>query len=368
MAGRNGVLGRANGWLHRHFLWLLVGAYLLAAVWPWAGSAIRHTTVLDTGMAGTISLPMVLLAFLLFHAGLAADATDLAGVVRRPVALLAGVAATVAVPLAVVAGLAAVLGWRHDPDEARCLIAGLGIVAAMPVAGSSAAWSQHAGGSAALSLGLVVASTVLSPLTTPLALAAVGPLNADGNTPGLLGPGTVTFLVVSVVIPSVAGMVLRRLIGPKVVSCVQPGLKAAGTLVLLVLCYANATASLPSVAAAPDWDYLALVVAAVGVLCGSGFAAGWAVARLVGAGDSQRRSLVFGLGMTNNGTGLVMAGAALSGVPAAILPVLAYNLVQHLFAGAVSRRLASECCEHASATTGTPASTLGAEYTPLTRA
>ncbi|MBY0515012.1 MAG: hypothetical protein K2P78_14060, partial [Gemmataceae bacterium] len=85
-----------------------------------------------------------------------------------------------------------------------------------------------------------------------------------------------------------------------------------------------------------------LAVVAAGVLCGSGFAAGWAVARLVGAGGSQRRSLVFGLGMTNNGTGLVMAGAALSGVPAAILPVLTYNLVQHLFAGAVSRRLAAE--------------------------
>jgi BASS family bile acid:Na+ symporter len=339
MVGRNGVLGRANGWLHGHFLSLLVGTYLLAAVWPWAGAAIRHTVVQDTGVAGTISLPMVFLAFLLFNAGLAADATDLGGVVRRPVALLAGVAATVTVPVAVVAGLAAVLGWWHDPDEARCLIAGLGIVAAMPVAGSSAAWSQHAGGSAALSLGLVVASTVLSPLTTPLALAAVGPMDAGGTAPGLFGPGTVTFLLVSVVIPSVAGMVVRRLIGPTAVARVQPGLKAAGTLVLLVLCYANATASLPSVTAAPDWDYLALVAAAVVVLCGSGFAAGWAVARLVGADGSQERSLVFGLGMTNNGTGLVMAGAALSGVPAAVLPVLAYNLVQHLVAGAVSRRL-----------------------------
>lgn len=340
MGGRNGVLGRANGWLHRHFLWLLGGAYLLAAVWPWAGAVIRHTAVLNTEMAGTISLPMVFLAFLLFNAGLAADATDLGGVARRPLALLAGVAATVAVPVAVVAGLGAGLGWWHDPDEARCLIAGLGIVAAMPVAGSSAAWSQHAGGSAALSLGLVVASTALSPLTTPLALAAVGPLEIGGGTsPGRLGPGTVPFLVVSVVIPSVAGMAVRRLVGPTAVACVQPGLKAAGTLALLVLCYANATAALPSVTAAPDLDYLALVLAAAVVLCGSGFAAGWAVARLVGADGLQERSLVFGLGMTNNGTGLVMAGAALSGVPAAVLPVLAYNLVQHLVAGAVSRRL-----------------------------
>jgi BASS family bile acid:Na+ symporter len=131
MAGRNGFFGRTQGVLHHHFLWLLAGSYLLAAVCPWPGAAIRHAAVLDAGAAGVISLPMVLLGFLLFNAGLAADASDLAGVVRRPTALLAGVAATVAVPLAVVAGLAAMLGGWHDPDEARCLVAGLGIVAAM---------------------------------------------------------------------------------------------------------------------------------------------------------------------------------------------------------------------------------------------
>ncbi|HEY1191697.1 MAG TPA: bile acid:sodium symporter [Gemmata sp.] len=342
MGGRDSVFGRINGHLHRHFLTLLVGAYLLAAVRPWAGAAIRHAAVFDVGAAGTISLPMLLLALLLFNAGLAADAIDLAGVVRKPRPLFAGVTATLVVPLAVVAGLAAVLGWWHDPDEARYLVAGLGIVAAMPVAGSSAAWSQRAGGSAALSLGLVVASTLISPLTTPLALAVVGPVGVGGAAPGLLGPGVVTFLLVSVVIPSVAGMAVRRLVGSRVVTRAQPGLKAAGTFVLLVLCYANGTASLPSVTAAPDWDYLALVIASAGALCGSGFAAGWAVARLVGADEAQRRSLVFGLGMTNNGTGLVMAGAALSGAPAAVLPVLVYNLVQHLAAGAVSRRLKVE--------------------------
>src|SRR5690349_10970227 len=117
MAGHDGFLGRVHGFAHRHFLGLLVGSYLLAAAWPSAGEAIRHTAVADAGIV--ISLPVVLLGFLLFHAGLAADAAELGGLVRRPAALLAGVAATVAVPLVVVVGLAAGLGWWHDPDEAR---------------------------------------------------------------------------------------------------------------------------------------------------------------------------------------------------------------------------------------------------------
>jgi BASS family bile acid:Na+ symporter len=340
MADRKGFFGRTQSFLHHNFLWLLAGSYLLAAVCPWPGAVIRQTAIVNEGCFGAITLPMLLLAFLLFNAGLASDATDLAGLVRRPLDLIAGVAATIAVPLAVVACLAEALGWWPDPDEARCLVAGLGVVAAMPVAGSSAAWSQQAGGSTALSIGLVVVSTLLSPLTTPLALAAIGPLAGSTGSPSTpIGPGTVSFLLVAVVIPSAIGMAARLWMGRTVATKVQPPLKATGTLALLVLCYANATASLPSVIANPDWDYIALVMVAACMLCSSGFAAGWVVSRLVGAGDSQRRSLVFGLGMTNNGTGLVLAGAALSGMPAAILPILSYNLIQHLFAGAVSRRL-----------------------------
>ena len=54
------------------------------------------------------------------------------------------------------------------------LVVGLALVASMPIAGSSTAWSQNANGNLALSLGLVLLSTLSSPVTTPLALHAVG--------------------------------------------------------------------------------------------------------------------------------------------------------------------------------------------------
>ena len=41
---------------------------------------------------------------------------------------------------------------------------------------------------------------------------------------------------------------------------------------------------------------------------------------------------MFGLGMTNNGTGLVLGSAALAHVPDVMLPVIFYNLVQHVIA------------------------------------
>lgn len=44
---------------------------------------------------------------------------------------------------------------------------------------------------------------------------------------------------------------------------------------------------------------------------------------------------MYGLGMNNNGTGLVLASLALADHPRVMLPIIFYNLIQHLVAGAV---------------------------------
>jgi BASS family bile acid:Na+ symporter len=48
---------------------------------------------------------------------------------------------------------------------------------------------------------------------------------------------------------------------------------------------------------------------------------------------------MFGLGMNNNGTGLVLAAIALGSRPLAMLPIIVYNLTQHLVAGCVDTML-----------------------------
>ena len=64
------------------------------------------------------------------------------------------------------------------------------------------------------------------------------------------------------------------------------------------------------------------------------FAAGWGIAKFLRAGRDQRAALMFGLGMNNNGTGLVLAATALAAHPQVMLPIIFYNLAQHLVAGA----------------------------------
>ena len=158
---------------------------------------------------------------------------------------------------------------------------------------------------------------------------------------GLAAGGAGGVLAASVVLPSLVGLVARRAVGGGMAEAVRPTLKLLNTAVLLLLNYSNAAVALPGVVAVPDWDFLAAVLAVVTGLCALSFAAGWVVARWVRADGPRRASLVFGLGMNNNGTGLVLAAVGLAGHPEVVLPVIVYNLVQHLAAGVVDRFVSS---------------------------
>jgi BASS family bile acid:Na+ symporter len=334
-------LVRIRAAVQKHFLWLLVGSYVLAATWPEPGESLRGLAFTTIVGGPVFSLPMALLALLLFNAGIGANVSELAAVFRKPRALLAGLVGNLLVPIGFLQLLSLALQLWPDSDEAQSIVVGLAVVAAMPIAGSSTAWAQNANGSAALSLGLVLFSTLLSPMTTPMTLTAIEPMTGGPFARALGemgGHGTGSFLVACVVIPSLLGIGCRYF-------CVgrsegfKPTIKLINSMLLLVLCYTNASSVLPQIVQTPDWDFLALCVVAVVILCLGAFMTGWILARLVQASEPQARSLVFAMGMSNNGTGIVLACSALAGLPGAVLPVLIYNLVQHLVAGGVKRRL-----------------------------
>jgi BASS family bile acid:Na+ symporter len=344
MEGRLPCLQVLDGFVRKHFLLLLVVAYVVAALWPGPGEATTEITLarcamLDESIA--ITVPMILLSALLFNAGLGADASELVQAVKKPQIVLVGLVMNLLVPVAFLGLAYPLLRCWHDPDEVQNLLLGLAVVAAMPIAGSSTAWAQNANGNVALSLGLVVFSTLLCPVTTPLTLLVFGSV-AIGDSEALRqmsGQGTGMFLLLCVVVPSLASLMMRYVAGKERVYRIKAGLKLASALVLLFLCYTNAATALPHMVAAPDWDFLVMIVMIAVALCLLAFTTGWLLARFLKLDASQQRSLMFGLGMNNNGTGMVLACGALSAMPSALLPVLAYNLVQHLVAGGVDRAL-----------------------------
>jgi BASS family bile acid:Na+ symporter len=58
--------------------------------------------------------------------------------------------------------------------------------------------------------------------------------------------------------------------------------------------------------------------------------------------EAERFSLMYGLGMNNNGTGLVLASLALASFPRIMVPIIFYNIIQHLVAGAVHQIIGRE--------------------------
>lgn len=336
-SGLNRRFRQVEAFVHANLFLLLVCTYILAAICPRLGETARS---LDFPTPfGDVAVPGLLLSLLLFNAGVGVSIPDALAIVRRPKLLGIAVAATSVAPLAFTGVVAIGLHGWHNEREAAAILFGVAMIASMPVAGSSAAWTQRAGGDLALGLGIVVVSTFLSPWLTPLSLEIVGAyaganFKVDLNRLSSQSPGK--FLLICVAIPTALGIAVRMGLGDARVAAWKHFRSVASSITLIGLCYIGASASLPKVLAEPDWDFLAVLGAVVAMMSAFAFGTGWVISRLVKAEPKQRSALLYGLGMTNNGTGLALAGSGTVGADA-ILPLVIYNLAQHLTAACVER-------------------------------
>jgi len=252
--------------------------------------------------------------------------------------LFAGLTANLVIPMAYIFIITLVLRLWYEPDEAQHILVGLALIAAMPIAGSSTAWAQNSNGNLALSLGLVLSSTVLSLVLTPIAFQMFGEMASEEYETvlqGLAAYGSAAFLGLWVVLPSVLGLTVRVMTPEVTLTAAMPLIKLANALALLLLNYSNASVSLPQAVADRDFDFLAVTLAITAGLCVTAFASGYGLSRLFKVDEAERVSLMYGLGMNNNGTGLILASLALASYPRVMVPMIFYNLVQHLIAGSV---------------------------------
>lgn len=341
MENRKPTLLALSQFVHHHLLWLLISAYAIAAVFPSAGLWIRNVTfgnlsIFQTNIHG--SLLLLLLATLMFNAGLGVQTSHLQSLVRKVGVLVAGLAANILIPIVYIFCVTLLLQLWHNPEEAQHILVGLALVAAMPIAGASTAWAQNSNGNLALSLGLVLSSTLLSPVVTPMAFYVFGEMASDEYETllhHLADYGSGTFLGLWVVLPSLLGLCIRFVIPERQLAPVMPQVKLINALVLLVLNYSNASVSLPQAMANPDVDFLLLTLGITTGLCIAAFAAAYWISSLFKVDQAERVSLMYGLGMNNNGTGLVLASLVLGSFPQVMVPIIFYNLVQHLVAGTV---------------------------------
>jgi BASS family bile acid:Na+ symporter len=328
---------RLAHFVRRRFIWLLLGAYALAAVWTAPGIAMRHwewSAAQSTGVP--VSFVLMLLAVMLFSAALLTDVSQIRIVSHHPLVLCIALLAVWLGP----ALLVVVAGWLIPPtidgQATAGLLVGLALVATMPVANSSVGWTQSADGNLGLGLALVVLSILLCPWVTPNMLNLLGmSLSATerADCEALVNEFSGWSFIVWVILPTAAGLACRYLLTPARVASIANSFILASAAALLLLNYIN---SAPAFRIPESSLPLLLVTAALaGALSLVGLISGWALSWILYVKPATRAALMFGLSMKHTGLALILAGEVLADQPLAFLIIVLATLMQHLLAGVV---------------------------------
>lgn len=327
--------------VRRHLLWLLLPTYLVAYLAPGPGeyaARLRITGWLPEEAA--IRAPMLLVAVLLLCAAVQVDLSELRRVLVRGPSLVAALLAVWVAPALVVI-LASFLFSLSGESDNNSLLLGMILVAAMPVANSSAGWTQQSGGSLGWALALIVFSVLLSPLVAPGVIRLLGLSLTSAETAGvedIVRKFSGVSFIVWVLAPTCVGMALRWFSGPEAIDRVKPALHLATAASILGLNYLNGSLALPKVFPQPDAALLISATAGALALCLSGLVMARLLAAALKWDDPERLALKFALTMKHTGLALGLASAVLADHPDAILLIILATPLQHLVAGIISRR------------------------------
>lgn len=276
------------------------------------GAAALAAPAAFTGLAPWIN---PLLGIIMFGMGLTLTPPDFAIIAKRPIPVVIGVVAQYAImPF---------LGWLISVALGLppALAAGVILVGCCPGGTASNVVSYLAKGDVALSVAMTTVSTLLAPLLTPvLALWLAGqymPVDA----------GSMAWSIVQIVLfPVLLGLVIRLFL-PRLVNKVLPALPWISVLAVTFVVLAVVSGSAKAIFSAG-----LLVLLAVVLHNGLGYALGYAAARLFRLAIPSRRTTAVEVGMQNSGLAAGLARQYLT--PESALPGAIFS-VWHNVSGAV---------------------------------
>ncbi|MFJ8137865.1 sodium-dependent transporter [Streptomyces sp. NPDC096013] len=343
-AASHSPVDRATNWLRRRLGRAVLVSYAAALLLPGVGLWLRrpHTVPLGGPAHLTLNTTSLLLSLVLLSAGLQVPVRALGRVLRRPKAMVAGLALHLAIPLLVVPFVAFLLRRTPDSDGGSGLLTAMILIVAMPVAAGATVWTAKGEGDQPTMVGLVLASTLLSPLTTPLLLAALAPLLSGGYARTLTstsGSAHSGFTLATVVLPCAAGLLCALVLPPswhgRLLRAVVPSALAGS----LVLTYVNASGALGTFLTRPRPLLFTAALAVAALVCVLSFVLGRLAARVLRLDAPVASSLTLACGMNNSSASAVLITTSLPDKPHLLLPVLAYGLLQKTAANRVVARL-----------------------------
>ncbi|KUJ33487.1 sodium-dependent transporter [Streptomyces sp. NRRL F-5122] len=333
----NGLTNR----LRRRLGFAMLLAYIAALFLPKPGLWLRRAHSVPLGAVAdlTVSLTPLLLGLVLFAAGLQVPVRALGSLLRRPKVLLVGLTLHLLIPLLAIPAAALLLRQTSDTDGGSGLITSMILIVAMPVAAGATVWTGKGQGDQPTMVGLVLASTFLSPLTIPLVISALVPLLSDAYahtlTAGYIGHDG--FALRGVVLPCAAGVLCRLVLPMSRLSRALGFATFTSLISSLVLTYANACGALGSFLASPRLLLLAAALTVAALVCTLSFVVGHFAARLLRLDSPVASSLTLACGMNNSSASAVLITTALPDKPHLLLPVLVYGLLQKTAASRVVR-------------------------------
>ncbi|WP_189711862.1 bile acid:sodium symporter family protein [Streptomyces phaeofaciens] len=332
---------RAVSWLRHRLGRAVVLAYVLALFLPGPGLWLRRLHLLPLTHLTLHTAPL-LLSLMLFSAGLQVPVRALGRLLRHPKALLAGLVLHLAIPLAVVPLVAFLLRRTPDADGGSGLLTALILTVAMPVAAGATVWTDKGDGDQPTMVGLVLASTLLSPLSTPFLLETLAPLLSGGYGQVLVDTGRLAhggFGLATVVLPCAAGLLGALALPARWLRRLRMTVTPLALTGSLLLTYVNASGALGSVLTRPRPLLFAAALAVAALVCLLSFALGRAAACLLRLEAGSASSLTLACGMNNSSASAVLITASLPDKPHLLLPVLTYGLLQKTAANRIVTRL-----------------------------
>jgi predicted Na+-dependent transporter len=203
-------------------------------------------------------------------------------------------------------------------------ITGLVLIFVIPTGIISFVWVSIYQGNIALTLSLILVSTLLSPIVVPYSMALFVGSEIEMNTLGIMKG-----LIWMVVIPSMLGMLLNQLTKGEIKHSLGRRLSPVSKIGLVVVISINAAAVTPYLQAL-SWRLVGIALTVL-ILATLGYVIGWLMARFVFKWERDKIvALTFNSGMRNNSTGAVLAITYFP--PPVAIPVITGMLFQQLLA------------------------------------
>ncbi|MGJ5591373.1 bile acid:sodium symporter family protein [Micrococcus lylae] len=255
------------------------------------------------------------LGIIMFGMGLTLTWPDFTLVFKRPLPILLGVVAQYAIMPLLGLGVALIL---ELPPE---LAAGVILVGSAPGGTASNVVAYLSRADTALSVTMTSVSTLLAPLLTPLLTLWLAGQYMDVDA------GAMAMSIVNIVLLPVLGGLVVRMLLRRAVEIVLPALPWISVVFISLVAAAVVGNSAETVLSAGF-----LVLLAVVLHNGLGYALGYAGAHLCGLPRPSARTVSIEVGMQNSGLAAGLAAQYLS--PAAALPAAVFS-IWHNLSGAV---------------------------------